>query len=65
MTATLMIAIGVWAYLVFGLGSNINYVADAGVKKAEAVARGKVADMERAKFELERVRLEYADSSVE
>lgn len=65
MTASLMIAIGVWCYLVFWLKDNINYVADAGVRKAEAVARGKQADMERAKYELERVKLEHADSSVE
>ncbi len=65
MTWTLWIAIGVWCYLSFFLKDNINYVADAGVKKAEAVARGKQADMERAKYELERVKLEQADSTVE
>ena len=58
MTASLIIAIGVWAYLVFGLSGNINYVADAGLKKAEAEARGKEADMKRAEYELERAKLE-------
>lgn len=63
MTASLMIAIGLWYFLTFELKNCINYCADAYARKAEASARGKQADMERAKFELERARLEQAPTA--
>lgn len=63
MTASLMIAIGLWYFLCFEFKNTINYCADAYVRKAEASARGKAADMERAKYELERVRLERGSTA--
>ena len=58
-SAVILVLIGVYLFLLFGVKDCVNIIADAGVKKAEAVARAEEARAERAKTELELARLEH------
>ena len=55
----ILVLIGVFFFLLFGVENCVKIIADSGVKKAEAVARAEEARAECAKTELELARLEH------
>jgi hypothetical protein len=58
--AWMMVAIGVWAFLLFGgMSDSIKHIANASARKAEAKARSEEHRTERARLELERAKFEH------